>query len=81
MTKDEFVTRVQELLHEFVMTDKEKYTVFVAIYETQSTDVSTFGYGCPACVIEALTEDLDVGNIRHLDDGKQEKKKEGKVIH
>ena len=63
MTRQQFEFVVKKAMEEFLETNEE-HNMQMAIINPDGT-LDTFGYGCPGCIAEAISDNLDAGSIQH----------------
>jgi hypothetical protein len=64
MTVNEFQKKVNQLLLELNTPDK-KYNIFLFVYNIDTKQGFSFGYGCPGCAAEAIQEAYDNNELVH----------------
>lgn len=71
MRRDEFVEKMKALIVDYVGDTPDEVQVGIFIINHDDPDNNAiFGYGCPACIIEACQSSIEKGKIKHNDQRK-----------
>lgn len=77
MTDDEFRDKFKKLMEEYDPSNSKDYLLTIVSFEVENNqipdEVFMLGRGCPACITTSLAQQVEDGELKHLDLNKNHK--------